>query len=203
MIYFAMLAMVATLRSIVALLATTVVVAVHHLTLGLFLPALVYPSVDLLVNLERTVFHAVIVLVETAVLARMILVRAQSDAGQDAAQAEQPPLPRQPRACARRPRPSVRPPTWLWTQLGERLQRMAGGNLDVRITEELPPAYEGLRSDFNSTIGVLSDLVSQNAYLAGQFATEARAVASAASSMAHGLENHANEVNETLNRCAA
>ena len=51
------------------------VIAVHHLSLGLLLPALVYPSADMLANLGRTVLHAVIVLAEAGVLLLAMMAR--------------------------------------------------------------------------------------------------------------------------------
>jgi hypothetical protein len=75
MAYFAVLAIIATMGSIPALIFGVGVIAVHHLSLGLLLPALVYPSADLLGNLARTVLHAVIVLAEAGVLLLAILAR--------------------------------------------------------------------------------------------------------------------------------
>lgn len=197
MVYFALLAMIATLRSIPALLAATAVVALHHLTLGLFLPVLVYPSTDLVINLERTLFHAAIVLVETGVLLRMIIRQDRSDAAHVKSEADQKEIAEDAAMMRVQSDEDRKAATAAVTSLGDRLRIMAGGNLNVLIDEELPPAYEGLRADFNATIAVLSDLISQNADLAESFSAEASAVAQAASSMAHGLESHAYEVNQT------
>lgn len=68
MLFFAILAIVATMASIRALVIAVAVTAVHHLVLSLFLPALVYPSADMLEALGRTVLHAAIVIFEAAVL---------------------------------------------------------------------------------------------------------------------------------------
>ena len=68
MLFFALLAGLVALRSIPALLVATAITAVHHLSLTLVLPSLVYPTSEFVENLGRTVFHAVIVLMETAVL---------------------------------------------------------------------------------------------------------------------------------------
>ncbi|NVO24067.1 methyl-accepting chemotaxis protein [Donghicola mangrovi] len=68
MIFFAVLAIVATMGSKPALLVTVAVTAVHHLAFGLLAPSLVFPSVDVLDALGRVVFHAVIVVFEAAVL---------------------------------------------------------------------------------------------------------------------------------------
>ena len=80
MAFFAVLAIIATMGSIPALVFGVGVIAVHHLSLGLLLPSLVYPSADLLTNLGRTVMHAVIVLAEAAVLLLAILARQRSAA---------------------------------------------------------------------------------------------------------------------------
>ncbi|NBE07578.1 methyl-accepting chemotaxis protein [Paragemmobacter ruber] len=80
MVFFAVLAVIATMGSIPALIFGVGVIAVHHLSLGLLLPSLVYPSADLLGNLARTVLHAVIVLGEAAVLLLAILARKRSAA---------------------------------------------------------------------------------------------------------------------------
>ena len=68
MTFFAVLAIVATMSDIKALLLTVAVTAVHHLTIGVFLPSLVFPETSLIETLERVVFHAVVVIVEAAVL---------------------------------------------------------------------------------------------------------------------------------------
>lgn len=69
MTFFAMLAIIATMGSIPALLFAVVVTAVHHLLMGLVLPALVYPVSDLSEVILRTLLHAGIVVFEAAILA--------------------------------------------------------------------------------------------------------------------------------------
>lgn len=78
MSFFAALAIVATMGSVPALLFAVVITAVHHLSFGILLPSLVYPSVDLTENLIRTLLHAVIVLFESGVL--LLSMRAASRA---------------------------------------------------------------------------------------------------------------------------
>ncbi|MGH1368325.1 MAG: methyl-accepting chemotaxis protein [Maritimibacter sp.] len=98
MVYFAVLAVTMILNDFKATLAATVLIAVHHLVLTVAMPALVYPSTTLIENLQRTVFHAVVVLLETAALVYAIIAqnrmvakdRAQSaELGVAVAQAEQ------------------------------------------------------------------------------------------------------------------
>jgi methyl-accepting chemotaxis protein len=74
MLYFALLACLVVLRSIPAILAATAITAVHHLSLSIFMPALVFPAGVLIENLARTGLHAVIILMETAVLTATVLL---------------------------------------------------------------------------------------------------------------------------------
>ncbi|MEP2717805.1 MAG: methyl-accepting chemotaxis protein, partial [Pseudophaeobacter sp.] len=68
MLFFAVLAIVSTLGSPKALIFATVLVALHHISFSFLLPKMVYPGGDLMQNLQRTVLHAVIVLLEAGVL---------------------------------------------------------------------------------------------------------------------------------------
>lgn len=88
MAFFAVLAIVATMGSIPALIFGVAVIAVHHLSLGLLLPSLVYPSADLLGNLARTVMHALIVLAEAGVLLLAMMARKRSAAEIEAGRAK-------------------------------------------------------------------------------------------------------------------
>jgi methyl-accepting chemotaxis protein len=83
--FFALLAVISALVDIRALLAAAGLVAVHHLTLNQWLPALLYPGGT---DLPRTLLHAVIVLVETAILAAVARERATGMAAAEAARAE-------------------------------------------------------------------------------------------------------------------
>lgn len=68
MVYFAILAICITMTDWRALLLSAATIAVHHVALTLFLPALVYPSADLFFNAGRTAMHAAVVVVETLAL---------------------------------------------------------------------------------------------------------------------------------------
>jgi hypothetical protein len=80
MLFFAMLAIVSTLGSVPALLASVALVAAHHLALGLLLPALVYPVHEPLEALLRTGLHAAILLLEAGVLLGFMLRTARGEA---------------------------------------------------------------------------------------------------------------------------
>ncbi|SPJ24100.1 methyl-accepting chemotaxis protein [Palleronia abyssalis] len=70
MYFFAMLAILSLLFDARALLAAAAIVAVHHLGLNFALPELIYPGGT---NLERTIVHAVVLIVETAGLCAMVI----------------------------------------------------------------------------------------------------------------------------------
>ncbi len=69
MYFFATLAMTTGFQSIRPILFAAGVIAVHHLTLNFVLPAALFPNDA---NFYRVVFHAVIVVLETAVLITII-----------------------------------------------------------------------------------------------------------------------------------
>ncbi|MFY0647942.1 methyl-accepting chemotaxis protein [Sulfitobacter geojensis] len=68
MLFFALLACLVSMRSLSALLVGAILIALHHLSLAAFMPALIYPSGGLVENFGRTALHAVIVVLETSAL---------------------------------------------------------------------------------------------------------------------------------------
>ncbi|MFN3844454.1 MAG: methyl-accepting chemotaxis protein [Paracoccaceae bacterium] len=82
MTFFAALATLILMVDIRALLAATGLIVLHHLSLSLLVPSLIYPSVDLIGNVTRTLLHGAIVGAESAALvaAVVIRIRMQSDA---------------------------------------------------------------------------------------------------------------------------
>ncbi|MDW3222593.1 MAG: methyl-accepting chemotaxis protein [Paracoccaceae bacterium] len=73
MMFFALLACLVSLRSVPAILAGTVIIAVHHISFSLVMPSLLYPSGAFTQNIARTTLHAVIVIVETAALVLTVI----------------------------------------------------------------------------------------------------------------------------------
>jgi methyl-accepting chemotaxis protein len=68
MIFFAVLAICLVMSDTRVIIVAAAIIAIHHLSLSVAFPVLVYPSTDLWANLERTAFHGVIVVAEAAVL---------------------------------------------------------------------------------------------------------------------------------------
>ena len=85
MLFFAVLAIVATMGSVPAVVLAVALTAVHHLAFGLLAPMLVYPETGVAAVLLRTTMHAAIVLFEAAVLILSILQTARAKAAMLAA----------------------------------------------------------------------------------------------------------------------
>jgi methyl-accepting chemotaxis protein len=83
--YFALLAMLAGLCDWRVLIAGAALIAIHHLSLNTLLPAAIYPGGT---DYARVVFHAVVVVVETAMLVSIGLVIRSAFAQAEQAHAE-------------------------------------------------------------------------------------------------------------------
>ncbi len=75
MVYFAVLAALVALNNVPAILFGAATIVVHHLSLSLLMPALIYPGGQLLQNVGRTLFHGAVVVVETLALVTAVRVR--------------------------------------------------------------------------------------------------------------------------------
>jgi len=75
MVYFAVLAALGAMLDIRVLIISAATIALHHLSLSVFVPQLVYPSVDLLPNILRTLLHGTVVIAETAVLVASVAIQ--------------------------------------------------------------------------------------------------------------------------------
>ncbi len=80
MVFFAVLAVTMAMSDPKVILIAAATIAAHHLTLSFALPRLIYPSVELWSNIERTALHGVIVSIEAAVLWLAINRRNRMDA---------------------------------------------------------------------------------------------------------------------------
>ncbi|MGY6411147.1 MAG: hypothetical protein ACXIUV_09010, partial [Alkalilacustris sp.] len=196
MLFFAVLATFVLLIDPMVFLYATATIAVHHLTLGLFAPALVYPSAGMLENLQRTAFHAVVVVIETAALFVTVLRRRQTDAEVAAANAaERAHLDRE--AATREA--SLIEQRELVGALGRGLKALAEGDLTVRITRPLPPDYEEVRRDFNALGDNFGALIAEVQSGADGVREAAATLAASSSDMSHRAETQA----ATLEQSAA
>lgn len=75
MTFFAALAILVMLVDVKAILLGAGVIVVHHLSLSVVMPSLIYPSSDLVENVMRTLFHGAVVAIETAALIVAVVIR--------------------------------------------------------------------------------------------------------------------------------
>ncbi len=79
MMFFAILACTMLVNDASATIIAALAIVVHHLLLSVLVPSLIYPSSDMILNVQRSLFHGVAVIVETAALLRAISTRARLD----------------------------------------------------------------------------------------------------------------------------
>lgn len=72
MMFFVLMAALTALLHVPTILIVTVAIAVHHLSFGLLLPSLVFPSDAMLENIPRSALHAIIVLAEAVILIAIV-----------------------------------------------------------------------------------------------------------------------------------
>ncbi|WP_299586682.1 methyl-accepting chemotaxis protein [uncultured Tateyamaria sp.] len=75
MLFFVALSALVGLVDIRAIIFAAITTVLHHLSLGIFLPHLVFPTVDFLENVERVLFHGAIVGLQVVVLAWAVRIR--------------------------------------------------------------------------------------------------------------------------------
>lgn len=79
MAFFVALAGLVALVDIKAILFATATIVLHHLVLGLLMPQLVFPSSDLIENVQRVLFHGLLVVLAVGSLVLSVLTRVSLD----------------------------------------------------------------------------------------------------------------------------
>ncbi len=197
MLFFALLAVISTMRSIPVLVLACALTALHHLGLTLVMPSLVYPSVDLTGNVFRTLLHGAIVLIEGGILSlSMLEARRQADAvidqrsealrlSAEAAQAHE---------TAQRAGTEA---ALVVGQLRDGLTDLSAGNLSKTLDAPFPPEYESLRDDFNATVVRLRDLIGAVAENATEIHLRAEELSAGSLDLSRRTEGQAATLEET------
>ncbi|MDE2405335.1 MAG: methyl-accepting chemotaxis protein [Sphingomonadales bacterium] len=190
MTFFAVIAVLAGLADWRPVLAGAAVTAVHHLVLNFAAPAYVFGADA---DLARVVLHAVIVVIETGVLMvlaqrleRMLL--AQVAAREHVALSEQASQQERARRDAEQRQ--------VVEAIEQGLKALAAGELGCRIEQRFPPAFEELRSNFNSALADLNTLVGSVAQCSGEIQNGAREIRMAADDLARRTESQASSVEQ-------
>ncbi|MFZ7094147.1 methyl-accepting chemotaxis protein [Primorskyibacter sp. 2E233] len=191
MVYFVVLAGISTLGNIRALLVGAGVTAVHHLGLTMFMPALVYPSLDLMTNIERTVLHGSVVVFETVILGMSIarsnrlmtrIVEQSESVADQSHRAE---------VAESKARRMVDEAEQAIGLLRTNLHHLADRSLRCEIQEDMPEAFEDLRSDFNLAVTRLDAALGQAQSMARSFDGEAQLLGQFLETLAQGTNAQA------------
>ncbi|MFW2587853.1 methyl-accepting chemotaxis protein [Sagittula sp. SSi028] len=197
MLFFVQLALVTVLSRVSLVLWCAALTAVHHLGLTILLPSLVYPTVDLLANIERTALHAVVVVMESAGL--IVLVRNRNlmvERLEESAQ-QQMEHSRHAEEAQATSEANEALAHEMVDLLRDRLARLAQRDLTCQITRELDGPYEAMRSDFNAALEVLRATIAETAEAARTFHEEARALSSSTSDLSQRGERQAYDIANT------
>lgn len=228
MAYFAALAVVVIYCDWRAIIGGAATVAVHHLVLSFVLPDLVFPGSA---DLGRVIFHAVILIIEAAVLAwsaasvtAMFAANALSQAKADEAtarvvdasaalevsRAEADRIAEEKRELDLQ---IAREQAMIVEQTAAGLSALARGDVTYRIPGRFPGQYARLQDDFNSAISALqSDLIVINANArsivsgAGEISYASDDLSRRTEQQAAGLEQTAaalDQITATVNRTAS
>lgn len=197
MLYFATLAIISALYNPKSLIFATILIAAHHASLSVFLPKLVYPSVDLMQNLERTAIHAVIVVMEFLVLFTAQLQRIKADKLLAQRQAETESQAQAAAMAEDKAQEAQETAERIVTITGDHLARMASGELDCEIDESFPGAYAKIKSDFNVLADALTNRVGSAKNTALEFREQAQEIAGSVQSLSERTESQAATLTET------
>ncbi|MCH2165304.1 MAG: methyl-accepting chemotaxis protein [Marinovum sp.] len=197
MVFFAALAVLVLLRDIPTILMATVVIAVHHLSLAVLLPSVVYPSAALVENLGRTAFHAVAILVEAGFLCVAIARQNQlvsaveyqmSENGKIAATERKKAAQREARHAERQAATE---------HLSAGLQSLANGDLTTRVVAEDSSELASLQNNFNASLEQLQSILQGVAITSQGIALGTGDLSNAAQELARRNEMQAASLAET------
>ena len=212
MYFFASLAICASWvnwRPIVAFAGLT---AVHHLVLFFILPAAVFPGET---HINRVILHAAILILESGALVALghslassfaksdeamretqVANQQASQMSQKAEQAQQQNLADARRREEEREADTARLQRAI-DALGRGLRQLSDGNLQFRLDEHFDEKLEVLRSDFNSSMATLEQLVADLGASAIQMSGDSNGVCDDAERISQRTEQQAASLEET------
>ncbi|MEL6682436.1 MAG: methyl-accepting chemotaxis protein [Pseudomonadota bacterium] len=161
MLFFAVLAIISTLSNPRALLFGAALIAVHHIAFSIVMPGLIFPGGGAIDSLERTVMHALIVVLQTTVL--LIGIQKSNAASANLKQAqneaiEQMKLAEQAKSSASERHKNAE---LVVNTLDHHLDAVADGKLDTEIQTAFAGDYDRMRKSFNKAVTKLNDVLIQ------------------------------------------
>lgn len=190
MLFFAYLAVTAIMADWRAILAATLVTALHHLSLNVIAPAYIFPDGA---SFTRVLLHAGIVVMESSVLAVLCLRIENLVEGLAKAQAEQ--AAQEAERAAERERKSEEQRRAL-DALKEQLSALSTGDLTAKASD-LPETYREFETSFNSTVASLETAVGEVIDGIRTISAGTIEISSAASDLSHRTEEQAASLEET------
>jgi methyl-accepting chemotaxis protein len=190
MVFFAVIALLPVLVDWRPVLAASGVTAAHHLVLNFAAPSLVFTGGG---DLQRVVLHAVVVVVETAVL---VILSKRLEAvmlEQSYAQIEKERAARL--ADLERDRTEAIQ-SEVVEQIGAGLHALAKGNLTYRIDNPFPDHFEDLRNNFNQSAQDLSEMVGNVTQASRHIQAGSSEMRSASDDLARRTEQQASSVEQ-------
>ena len=193
MLFFALLATLVVLCEWRAIVAGTAVIAVHHLATNFAIPAWVFPDGA---DLTRVLLHAVIVLIEAAVLVQITLqlqkmIARNAAANHQAEELEREVASTRDAAAAKQSR--------VIAALGQGLKAMARNDLSARIDQAFPEEYEQLRSDYHEALEGMRQSLEKISGVATRIDESAGDVSHASNDMADRTERQSSTLHDTVN----
>lgn len=188
MTFFAALAMLAAMADWRPVILAAGLTAVHHLLANFLAPDVVWTGGPAFI---RVLFHAVVVIAETAALVMLCeqvahRIQHQAEIREQAERIEA-------EAAAERSRTAAEQNAVI-SAVAARLEAMAQGDLALRISEPFPPAYEALRRSFNEAAADLDQLLGRVTAAARQIATGSSEIRSASDDLARRTEAQASAI---------
>ena len=187
MYYFAMLAVLVIYIDWRVIAAATAAVAVHHLGLNYLYAEAIYPGGA---DLGRVIVHAVILVVEAAVLIVISYKMAAlvSDLGATISRAE---------AADDLKRKSAEDTSRMVDTLTSGLARLASKDLTYRIHEPLADSYAKLKTDFNTAMDQLEAVLRSVAASTHTIHSGTEEISQASTDLSQRTESQAASVEET------
>lgn len=197
MMFFAALAIVSTLAHPGALIFATVLVALHHLSLSLLMPSLVYVGGDISTNIQRTLMHAAIVAFEAGILLVSLINRGAAAAELNAEREQTLFQADAASAAESRAVQSQEDAQNVVATLEHHLDVLAEGRLDCQIDDQFPPEYERLRDRFNATVSRLEKTIAQVLQVAARLDTGVSDLNRSSDELAQRTETQAATLEQT------
>jgi methyl-accepting chemotaxis protein len=191
MIFFAYIPITAAMLCPISIFTAAVVALVHHLGLTFLMPALVYPSLDLVENIMWSLFHGVVVIAETGALyfgVKRNVMRMEDLSKEQERLSEVMATLSDEKAIIESKEKAANE---VVERLHVGLSKVAKGNLVANIDEPFADEYEDLRVSFNAAIESLSGIISSVTTVSNQIGIDSTELAEVSASVATSTEKQA------------